>query len=121
MIFSSYKMNISGFINNHITFVITAILVLIMVCFAISLMSVYVSRNKYDDLVNQNNVLNEQVKTYSNNLAKLYEQERFIDEPDLQHVDTPNTSDINNIPEMPQEQVEEKEEPKKEEETKETK
>ena len=118
MIFSSYKMNINEFIINHMTFVMTAILVLIIVCFVISLLSAYVSRNKYDDLVNQNNVLNEQVKTYSNNLAKLYEQERFIDEPDLQHVDTPNTSDINNIPEMPQEKVEEKEEPKKEEETK---
>ena len=119
MIFSSYKMNINEFIINHITIVISVILVSIIICLVVSWMSIKVYKTKYDDLVNQNNVLNEQVKTYSNNLAKLYEQERFIDEPDLQHVDTPNTSDINNIPEMPQEKVEEeKEETKKEEETK---
>lgn len=116
MIFSSYKMNINEFINNHITIIISVILVSIIICLCVSWLSIKVYQTKYDDLVNQNNVLNEQVKTYSNNLAKLYEQERFIDEPDLQHVDTPNTSDINNIPEMPQEQVEEKEEPKNEEE-----
>ena len=41
--------------------------------------------------------MNEQVQSYTNNLAKLYEQERFIDEPDIQHVEIPDVDDINKI------------------------
>lgn len=96
-------MNIKEIIINNITITISIILVLIIICLVVSFLSIRIYNNKYNDLINQNEILNEQVKSYSNNLAKLYEQERFIDEPDIQHVEIPNIDDINDIPEMPQE------------------
>lgn len=89
-------------IIDNITITISIILVLIIICLTISLLSIRIYNNKYNDLLNQNEILNEQVQSYTNNLAKLYEQERFIDEPDIQHVEMPNVDDIDQIPKMPQ-------------------
>ena len=114
-------MNIKEIIINNITITISIILVLIIICLVISLLSIRIYNNKYNDLLNQNEILNEQVQSYTNNLAKLYEQERFIDEPDIQHVEIHDVDDINKIPEMPQndyikeEEKEDKKEDKKDE------
>lgn len=113
-------MNIKEFIINNITITISIILVLIIICLVVSFLSIRIYNNKYNDLLNHNEILNEQVKSYSNNLAKLYEQERFIDEPDIQHVEIPDVNDINEMAEMPQE-ADVKEEEKEEENEEETK
>ena len=98
-------MNIKEIIINNITITISIILVLIIICLVISLLSIRIYNNKYNDLLNQNEILNEQVQSYTNNLAKLYEQERFIDEPDIQHVEIPDVDDINKIPDSTKEVV----------------
>ena len=65
---------------------------------------------KYNELELQNAKLNEQVKTYTNNLARLYEQERYIDEeadntvtqsipaPDVDAINSMNNMSVPSVP-----------------------
>lgn len=98
-------MTLNEIITSNITIVIGIIILAIAACLVATFLLLKITQAKYDDLVIQNNKLNEQVRTYSNNLARLYEQERFIDseqEPDVQHISAPDVNDINVLPSMEQ-------------------
>lgn len=69
-------MNINELLTKNITIVVVVIIVLIVVSVIITFMLLKVTESKYNDLELQNVRLIEQVKTYTNNLAKLYEEEK---------------------------------------------
>ena len=109
-------MNINEILTNNITIVVAVIIVLIVVSVIITFMLLKATEVKYNDLELQNAKLSEQVKTYTNNLARLYEQERYIDEdaddtvtqnipaPDVDAINSMNNMSIPNVPSAPVQQ-----------------
>lgn len=95
-------MNINELITTNITIVVAVIIVLIIVSVIITFMLLKVTESKYNDLELQNVRLIEQVKTYTNNLAKLYEEEKIITEQEsaTQDIPAPDVNKINAMPEM---------------------
>lgn len=96
-------MNINELLTKNITIVIIVIIVLIVVSVIITFMLLKVTKSKYNDLELQNVRLIEQVKTYTNNLAKLYEEEKMISEEQdsvTQDIPAPDVNKINAMPEM---------------------
>ena len=95
-------MNINELLTKNITIVVAVIIVLIVVSVIITFMLLKVTESKYNDLELQNVRLIEQVKTYTNNLAKLYEEEKMISEEqdDLSDIPAPDVNKINAMPEM---------------------
>ena len=96
-------MNINELLTKNITIVVAAIIVLIVVSVIITFMLLKVTESKYNDLELQNVRLIEQVKTYTNNLAKLYEEEKMISEEQddvTQDIPAPDVNKINEMPEM---------------------
>lgn len=97
-------MNINEILTNNITIVIAVIIVLIVVSVIITFMLLKATEVKYNELELQNIKLNEQVKTYTNNLARLYEQERYIDEDVTdevtQNIPAPDVDAINTMDKM---------------------
>lgn len=97
-------MNINELLTKNLTIVVAVIIVLIVVSVIITFMLLKVTESKYNDLELQNARLIEQVKTYTNNLAKLYEEEKMISEEqdsDTQSViPDPDVNKINAMPEM---------------------
>lgn len=97
-------MNINELLTKNITIVVAVIIVLIVVSVIITFMLLKATESKYNDLELQNARLIEQVKTYTNNLAKLYEEEKMISEEqdsDTQDViPDPDVNKINAMPEM---------------------
>lgn len=103
-------MNINEILTNNITIVIAVIIVLIVVSVIITFMLLKATEVKYNELELQNAKLNEQVKTYTNNLARLYEQERYIDEeadntvtqsipaPDVDAINSMNNMSVPSVP-----------------------
>lgn len=103
-------MNINEILTNNITIVVAVIIVLIVVSVIITFMLLKATEVKYNDLELQNVKLSEQVKTYTNNLARLYEQERYIDEdaddtvtqnipaPDVDAINSMNNMSIPSVP-----------------------
>lgn len=113
-------MNINEILTKNITIVVAVIIVLIVVSVIITFMLLKATEVKYNDLEIQNAKLNEQVKTYTNNLARLYEQDRYIDDeandtitqnipaPDVAAINSMNTMSIPTAPvqqEVPVQQV----------------
>lgn len=106
-------MNINEILTNNITIVVAVIIVLIVVSVIITFMLLKATEVKYNDLELQNAKLSEQVKTYTNNLARLYEQERYIDEdaddtvtqnipaPDVDAINSMNNMSIPNVQNVP--------------------
>lgn len=107
-------MNINEILTNNITIVVAVIIVLIVVSVIITFMLLKATEVKYNELELQNAKLNEQVKTYTNNLARLYEQERYIDEdvaddtvtqnipaPDVNAINSMNNMSIPNVQNVP--------------------
>lgn len=97
-------MNINELLTKNITIVVAVIIVLIVVSVIITFMLLKVTESKYNDLELQNVRLIEQVKTYTNNLAKLYEEEKMISEEQdsvvTQDIPAPDVNKINEMPEM---------------------
>lgn len=97
-------MNINEILTNNITIVVAVIIVLIVVSVIITFMLLKATEVKYNDLELQNVKLSEQVKTYTNNLARLYEQERYIDEDAddtvTQNIPAPDVDAINSMNNM---------------------
>ena len=96
-------MNINELLTKNITIVVAVIIVLIVVSVIITFMLLKVTESKYIDLELQNVRLIEQVKTYTNNLAKLYEEEKMISEEQddvTQDIPAPDVNKINEMPEM---------------------
>ena len=94
-------MNINELITTNITIVVAIIIILIVVSVIITFMLLKVTESKYNDLELQNVRLIEQVKTYTNNLAKLYEDEKMITEQSAtQDIPAPDVNKINAMPEM---------------------
>ena len=94
-------MNINELITTNITIVVAIIIILIVVSVIITFMLLKVTESKYNDLELQNVRLIEQVKTYTNNLAKLYEDEKMITEQSAtQDIPAPDVNKINEMPEM---------------------
>lgn len=97
-------MNINELLTKNLTIVVAVIIVLIVVSVIITFMLLKVTESKYNDLELQNARLIEQVKTYTNNLAKLYEEEKMISEEqdsDTQDIiPDPDVNKINAMPEM---------------------
>lgn len=97
-------MNINEILTNNITIVVAVIIVLIVVSVIITFMLLKATEVKYNDLELQNAKLSEQVKTYTNNLARLYEQERYIDEDAddtvTQNIPAPDVDAINSMNNM---------------------
>lgn len=95
-------MNINELITTNITIVVAIIIILIIVSVIITFMLLKVTESKYNDLELQNVRLIEQVKTYTNNLAKLYEDEKMITEQSAatQDIPAPDVNKINAMPEM---------------------
>ena len=94
-------MNINELITTNITIVVAIIIILIVVSVIITFMLLRVTESKYNDLELQNVRLIEQVKTYTNNLAKLYEDEKMITEQSAtQDIPAPDVNKINAMPEM---------------------
>lgn len=103
-------MNINEILTNNITIVVAVIIVLIVVSVIITFMLLKATEVKYNELELQNAKLNEQVKTYTNNLARLYEQERYIDEeadntvtqsipaPDVDAINSMNNMSVPSVP-----------------------
>lgn len=102
-------MNINELLTKNITIVVAVIIVLIVVSVIITFMLLKVTESKYNDLELQNVRLIEQVKTYTNNLAKLYEEEKMISEEQdsvvTQDIPAPDVNKINEMPEMTQQPV----------------
>lgn len=96
-------MNINELLTKNITIVVAVIIVLIVVSVIITFMLLKVTESKYNDLELQNVRLIEQVTTYTNNLAKLYEEEKMISEEQddvTQDIPAPDVNKINEMPEM---------------------
>lgn len=94
-------MNINELITTNITIVVAIIIILIVVSVIITFMLLKVTESKYNDLELQNVRLIEQVKTYTNNLAKLYEDEKMITEQSAtQDIPAPDVNKIKAMPEM---------------------
>ena len=107
-------MNINEILTNNITTVVIVIIVLIVLSVIITFMLLKATEVKYNDLESQNAKLYEQVKVYTNNLAKLYEQDRYIDDEAndavTQNIPAPDVDAINSmnnmsIPTAPVQQV----------------
>ena len=97
-------MNINELLTKNLTIVVAVIIVLIVVSVIITFMLLKVTESIYNDLELQNARLIEQVKTYTNNLAKLYEEEKMISEEqdsDTQDIiPDPDVNKINAMSEM---------------------
>ena len=99
--------NINELINKHITIVIAIIIILIICSVLVTFILLKVTEEKYNNLEIQNTKLNEQVRTYTNHLTKLYEEQKFFDEEQdnddnaIQHIPEPDVNNINDMPSMP--------------------
>lgn len=106
-------MNLNELITNNITIVVSIIIIMIIVSLVLMLIMLKSTELRCENIEAQNAKLNDQVRTYSSNLARLYEQEKFIDEDhdqEANEIPEPNLEELNNMPDM---NVNEKEEEEK--------
>lgn len=108
-------MNLNELITNNISIVVSIIIIMIIVSLVLMLIMIKSTELRCENIEVQNAKLNDQVRTYSSNLARLYEQEKFIDEDhdqEANEIPEPNLEELNNMPDMNVNEEEENEESK---------
>lgn len=89
------------FVEKHNTLILLIIAVLAILGIVLSIVLAWSYESRINDLSDKVLVLNDQVKSYSSNLARLYEDNRYLDSNDIpKAIDGPQIDELRAMPNM---------------------